>query len=409
LQGLNYLIPAAMLPYLVRVLGVEQYGLIAFAQAIAQYFIIATDYGFNFSATREIARNRDNQEEVSRVFWTVLAIKAVLLVLGAAVLGAAVYFVPRLHANANVYSAAYVAVIGNAIFPLWLFQGLERMRSISIITGLAKLASAVLVVLFVHSRQDTVLATLLLSCGFLIAGILGLIFAFRNHIPHFVRPRRADVQASIRDGRHLFLTTAAVSLYSNTNTFLVGALAGNEQAGYFSLADKLIRAVGGAIAPVIQASYPHTIRLMAQSRQAALGFIRKVMLRGAGIALLLGLGIFIFAKPFAAVAFRHDAFAVVSLVRWLSIFPLLAALSYVLGVLVLIPFGFDKVQSKLLLAIGITNVALGALLIPRYGALGGVISMNVVETLQVTGSSLILFFGGVKIFGRPSAQEHVPD
>src|ERR1700712_1898995 len=79
LQGLNYLIPAALLPYLVRTLGVENYGLIAFAQSISQYFILATDYGFNFSATRSISKNSEDNEEVSRIFWTVITIKLLLL------------------------------------------------------------------------------------------------------------------------------------------------------------------------------------------------------------------------------------------------------------------------------------------------------------------------------------------
>ena len=389
-----------MLPYLVRVLGVEQYGLIAFAQAIAQYFVTATDYGFNFSATRAIAQHREDKKEVSRVFWTVLTIKGFLTLLGAVVLGAAVVYIPRLHSSASVYFAAYVGVIGNALFPQWLFQGMERMRSISIITGLAKLASALLVVLFVRGPGDTFLAALLLSVGFLIAGIVGVVVALRNHVSHFVVPSRGDIHGSLSEGRHLFLTTAAVSLYSNTNTFIVGILAGNEQAGYFSLADKIIRAATGLIAPMIQASYPHTIRLMSQSRDAALGFIRKTIERSAGVGLLVGLCIVVSAKPLAHIAFRQNAFAVVALVRWLSLFPVLAAINYILGVLALIPFGFDKSQSRLLLAVGMVNVGIGFIFIPRYGALGGVIAMNVIEVLQIIGSIVILVRGGVGIFSR---------
>ncbi len=102
LQGLNYLIPAVMLPYLVRVLGIEQYGLISFAQSIAQYFIIATDYGFNLSAARSIAQNRQNQTEIARVFWTAITIKIVLLLLGAVVLGVAVTLSSILRTNAGI-------------------------------------------------------------------------------------------------------------------------------------------------------------------------------------------------------------------------------------------------------------------------------------------------------------------
>ena len=47
LKGLEYLLALAILPYLVRVLGVEKYGTIVFMQSIIQYFVIIIDYGFN--------------------------------------------------------------------------------------------------------------------------------------------------------------------------------------------------------------------------------------------------------------------------------------------------------------------------------------------------------------------------
>lgn len=399
LQGLNYLVPAVLLPYLVRKLGVERYGLIAFAQAIAQYFILATDYGFNFSATRSIAQNRENGREVSRIFWTVMTIKTILLIVGGVGLEIVLLTVPRFHQNSSVYLAAYLAVIGNAIFPLWLFQGIEQMRAISVFTGLGRLLAAVLVVFLVKGPQDTVLATFLLSLGFVFAGLLGVAVALRKHVHHFHRPQRKELLGALAEGRHLFITTAAVSLYSNTNTFLVGILAGVEQAGYFALADKLIRAISGIIAPIIQATYPHMVRLMSKSKEQALLFIRQIAFAAIGGGFVFGLILLLAAHPLAILAFsRRSDITVVHLLQILALFPLLSALNYVFGVLLLIPFGLDKQQSRMLLAIGVGNVLVGIVFISLFGAIGGVVTMTITETIQVLGGTLLIRKNGIRIF-----------
>ena len=88
LQATNYLLPLITLPYLVRVLGVEKFGLVAFAQGLIQFFIVFTDFGFNLSATREIASHRKDPEKVARIVWSVLSVRFLLLVAGFIVLGA---------------------------------------------------------------------------------------------------------------------------------------------------------------------------------------------------------------------------------------------------------------------------------------------------------------------------------
>jgi len=400
LQGLNYVIPAAILPYLVRVLGIEQYGLMAFAQAVAQYFVIATDYGFNFSATRAIAKNRENVEEISRIFWTVITIKLLFLLLGALVLGGVVIATPRFHANGSIYFAAYVAVLGNVLFPVWLFQGVERMKFISVITGVSKLVAAGSIFLLVHGPRDTFRATCLQSAGFLIAGLIGLGVSMRYYAPRLQFPRRREILLMLTEGWHVFLSTASITLFSNTNTFLVGVIAGNVQAGYFSLADKLIRAVTGLIFPLLQAGYPHVVRLIKESREAAILFFRRILHGGVSAGIAVGLALFLFARPIAILAFSRNAAGVVPVLRVVSLFPVLAVVTASMGILIFIPFGLEKIYSRLLLAIGIANVVLCFILIPFLGAVGAALGMIIMESLQLIGGWYFLRRNGVNLLSQ---------
>ena len=125
-QFSSYVMPVITLPYLSRVLSPEKFGLIAYAQAFMWYFITLTDYGFNLSATRQIAVHQEDTEEVSRIFSTVMVCKVLLTLLGLTILMTTVLAIPKLRPDWLLFLLAFLSVVGNCLFPLWLFQGLQK-------------------------------------------------------------------------------------------------------------------------------------------------------------------------------------------------------------------------------------------------------------------------------------------
>ena len=138
IQAINSLIPIITLPYLLRVLGVEYFGLITFAQALIMYFNIITDFGFNFSATRDIARNIENKKKVSLIFSTVMIIKLFLLVFSFVVLSIIIFSFKQFRSDWLIYYLTFGMVFGQTIFPIWFFQGIEKMKHIALLNLLYK-------------------------------------------------------------------------------------------------------------------------------------------------------------------------------------------------------------------------------------------------------------------------------
>jgi PST family polysaccharide transporter len=397
LQGLNYIIPIAVLPYLVRVLGMETYGLVAVAQAFAQYFNILTDYGFNFSATRSIAQSKDEPGQISRIFCCVFLIKISLTAVGFLALGCVLLTVPRMRHDWTIYIYAFVGIVGNVLFPVWYFQGLERMRHISIITGATKTLSAVLLFVFVHHSRDGALAVAIQSLGMLLAGAIGFAVCTRSADIDLQWPCWQDLRTCSAEGWHLFVSTASLSLYTNTNVFLVGMLAGNVQAGYFSAADRLVRATNGLVAPITQAVFPYISSLAPASSEAALAFIARSLKLMSGLALLPVITIFVLARPIAVLCFGYAADGAIPVMRWIAPLPFLVAVTSVLGVLTMLTFGLDKQFSRILIAAGILNLMVGIPLISRFAAQGAGASVLLTEAFVTVMMGLILRLNGINI------------
>jgi len=402
LQGLNYVVPLVTLPYLVRVLGIGPFGLISVAQAFAAYFVIFTDYGFNFSATRTIARQHDDMAAISATFSSVITIKVALMLLGIGIMALALTFVPHFRPDAGVYAVNYLAVVGNVLLPTWLFQGLQNMRTIAILNGVTRVAAACLLFVFVHSPRDYLIAAALPPLAVLVSGVAGFWICLRQFKLGYKFPAFQALRETLSEGIHLFVSMASITLYTNTNIVLVGLLAGNVQAGYFSTGEKVVRAAQGLLGAVFQGIFPHVNAIAKESRERAIAFLRRSLFWIVLATLPPCLTTLIFARPIILLLFGGKALGSVQVLRWIALLPVVIAISNVFGIQTMVTFGMEKQFSRILIYAGAVNVALCALLVLHFGASGAAASVFTVE-VGVTAATTV-FVWRLGIFRRRQRQ-----
>ena len=395
LQAATYALPLISLPYLTRVLGTENFGRVAFAMALTQYFSVLTDYGFNLSATQHVAIAKDDEAELSKILNAVVALKLMLCLSGAFCLAMLLYFVPMLTQDWRLYALAYLAVLGHALFPAWYFQGLERMTAVTACSIVAQLLALLALFASVQDSGDYRTAAALQAAAPLAAGVFAWLILWRSGRLKLCWPGWRYLAQTLQEGWHVFISTAAISLYTTTNIVVLGLLANPQAVAYFAVADKLIKAVHGLTSPLSQAVYPHIARLGAQSRDAALSFIGRLLRWQSLATLAFSCGLFVLADRVVGMLFGPGFEDSTPVVRWMAMLPFIVGLSNVFGVQTMLNFGMRRSFSRILLGSGLINLALLVPLASSYGAEGAAVSVLATELVVVLLMGLSLARGGL--------------
>jgi PST family polysaccharide transporter len=260
LQALNMFLPLFTLPYLVRVLGAENFGLVSFSLSIIMYFNILVSFGFELSATREISINRDNLEKVSKIFSTVMLIKILLFIFSFIVLSLLIFFIDTLHEHMALYYVTFGFVLGNLLFPTWFFQGMEKMKYITYINFVSRVLFTVLIFVLVKESDDYIYVPLLNTFGTVFGGLYSLWLVFSLYKINIVLPSKAEFFLHLKDSYAFFLSRVANDGSRYYAITIIGIVFGNVVVGYYSMVEKLYYAfmsLGGIVARTI---YPYMSR-----------------------------------------------------------------------------------------------------------------------------------------------------
>lgn len=233
LQVAGYVFPLISMPYLARVIGADGFGKIAFASAIVVWIQTISDWGFNLTATRDVAQNRDNKELVSRFFSNVLWARSVLTLLSGIILLLVVLLVPYLRENADIIFVTFLLVPGYVLFPEWFFQAIEKMKYTTFFNLFLKLVFTVAVFVFIHKREDYLMQPLLTTIGYLLCGIGALYLIFKKWGYSLYKPQWGEIFKTIRNSTDVFINNLMPNLYNSFSVMLLGFFGGSTANGIY--------------------------------------------------------------------------------------------------------------------------------------------------------------------------------
>ncbi len=271
IQGTNFILPLITYPYLVRVLKIEKYGIVMMASSLVVFLNIFVDFGFNISATREVSLIRKNKKKLSSYYWNVFSVKLLLIFVSFLLLLLLTSLIPKLQSHKEIYLLSFGIVIGQNIFPAWFFQGIEKMKVITLINVLAKIIFTISLFIFIKKQSQYIYVPFLNSLGYLLAGIIGFLISLRYI--YFVKPQRVKMKEFFGENKSLIASNFATSIYTSGNTFILGLIGGETIAGVYSSMEKLVMATKTLYTPLYQAIFPW---LANKSKKEITEFIEKI-------------------------------------------------------------------------------------------------------------------------------------
>ncbi len=233
IQACGYIVPLIALPYLSRTLGPDRFGQVSFAVAFMQFFITVTDFGFDLTAARKISIHRGDREVLTRLYWIVTISKSCLALLCGLVVLAAVEFVPALYDDKSVILIGFLSLAGTVLNPVWLYQGLEKMPLMAVISFLTRVVSLIALFFLVKTSDDYLFTAVCFFAPLLVCGlILTAIAHATGMVSSWQRISRKEVWLQSVEAFHVFSGSAFAFIYTYANAVIVKFLVGNEGVGY---------------------------------------------------------------------------------------------------------------------------------------------------------------------------------
>ena len=323
LEILKMVMPFVALPYLISTVGADKYGLVVFAQAIISYFIIFINFGLDVSAVKNVSINRSDNEKLSEVV-SFLALGVLLLC------------VKQFRDNYVLFLLSFLSCLSEILFPVWFYQGVEKMKYITLIRFTSIFFYTVTVFIFIKNESDYLLIPLLQSLGWLLSGVISFFMLIRVEKISLFVPTIESIRRYFKESVPFFVSRVSVVINASMAKTICGIFFSMHEVAVFDLAQKIAMTALVPLQMLNQALFPHIAKTLDRK------FVNKcfrLILLATGCIIVI---VYILA-PFAVFVLSDGKLPEsVDILHVFSLFIFSGGITSFTGSPVLVSFGYSK-------------------------------------------------------------------
>lgn len=376
----NLIFPLITFPYVTRVFGPDNLGLFNYITSIVSYFTLFAALGFPIYGTREIAQVKSNpiklQETTNAIFTANIISCLIVYVLYVLFVLLTIKVVDN---TIQLYLILGLSILMSSISFNWFYQGVEDFKYITIRSIIIKFLSIIALFIFVNKQEDLLpyaLLTIAGTCGNNICNII--------HLKKYTKLRFSikDCWRHTKGASILFLGTIAISLYTNLNSVMVGALGSMAAVAYFVTGNRLVQIMMSVLNAITSTIIPRMSYLVGKGDETqTLLLQRKSLNLLLYLSIPMSLGLIALAEPIILLFGGYKFIPSIRVMQLLAPLLVIITLSGFLGQQILLPLRLEKYGNYCVVVGAFINCLLNFLLIRRWAEIGVAVSVLVAESV----------------------------
>jgi PST family polysaccharide transporter len=232
-----------------------------------------------------------------------------------------------------VLLVSFIAVPGHAMFPDWLFQGIEKMKYITIFSLLMKLVFTILVFVLIKSPDDYLYQPLLIGLGYVVSGVLAMSLIKRMGIK-LHRPQFSKIKVALKSNVDLFINQIVPNLYNSLSTILLGFMHGSVANGIFDAGNRFNLVSTQFMNVISRTFFPYLSRKLSKHDM----YVRLHL----SFSVICAVALFAFAPLIIDIFFSKEYYDAVIVLRIMSLSLIFLSLDNIYGTNYLIVVGEEK-------------------------------------------------------------------
>lgn len=390
IQSSNILISLITMPLLIQNIGLDQFGLVNLSLSVIVLLNVLVVFGYNLSAPKDVALNQQDKTALSHLVSDVFSAKLLLASFATFLVVLGVFGFNLFKEYQVILLFSILLLFSEATLPIWFFQGMEKMKLISITNIFSKLLFLLGIVLFIHSPEDSKWVNFMMGFFGLSINLLLLFYIHTFLEIKFYRPQLSSIWESLQKNLILFLSGFASFISINGGLIILSFFSVAETLGMYSLAERVIMVLRLFPALIIQAIYPNTSKIYQKDKPAFFRFLKKVYIRVLIVGLFISVGTYFIAPWIIQILARKPLEESAGYLKILAFVPLLACLN-VGNVILILVADLKNLLFKASWMMCVYMIGTASLLTSLYGGKGLCFAILSTE-IVVFGICLVLLF-----------------